>query len=95
MDLGGSFHRSFEENTEGYSVLVTEYEILEKEKYFERHHLTTSNQSVADPYQYIMEVTIKIRNQNNESGNFNKSYRIKLHQITVYARKLETSSTTV
>lgn len=57
MDLGGSFHRSFEENTEGYSVLVTEYEILEKEKYFERHHLTTSNQSVADPYQYIMEVS--------------------------------------
>lgn len=60
--------RSWEENTEGYSVKIVGYEVMEKEKYFSKYDLSGKDQSVADPFAYIMEVTIKIKNEENETG---------------------------
>lgn len=60
--LNGSYIRSWEENTEGYSVKIVGYEVMEKEKYFSKYDLSGKDQSVADPFAYIMEVTIKIKN---------------------------------
>ena len=51
--LNGSYIRSWEENTEGYSVKIVG---------------SGKDQSVADPFAYIMEVTIKIKNEENETG---------------------------
>lgn len=66
--LNGSYIRSWEENTEGYSVKIVGYEVMEKEKYFSKYDLSGKDQSVADPFAYIMEVTIKIKNEENETG---------------------------
>ena len=66
--LNGSYIRSWEENTEGYSVKIVGYEVMEKEKYFSKYDLSGKDQSVADPFAYIMEVTIKIKNEENENG---------------------------
>ena len=38
---------------------------MEKEKYFSKYDLSGKDQSVADPFAYIMEVTIKIKNEEN------------------------------
>ena len=66
--LNGSYIRSWEENTEGYSVKIVGYEVMEKEKYFSKYDLSGNDQSVADPFSYIMEVTIKIKNEEIETG---------------------------
>ena len=66
--LNGSYIRSWEENTEGYSVKIVGYEVMEKEKYFSKYDLSGKDQSVADPFAYIMEVTIKIKNEENETA---------------------------
>lgn len=66
--LNGSYIRSWEENTEGYSVKIVGYEVMEKEKYFSKYDLSGKDQSVADLFAYIMEVTIKIKNEENETG---------------------------
>ena len=66
--LNGSYIRSWEENTEGYSVKIVGYVVMEKEKYFSKYDLSGKDQSVADPFAYIMEVTIKIKNEENETG---------------------------
>lgn len=50
------------------SVKIVGYEVMEKEKYFSKYDLSGKDQSVADPFAYIMEVTIKIKNEENETG---------------------------
>lgn len=39
--LNGIYIRSWEENTEGYSVKIVGYEVMEKEKYFSKYDLFT------------------------------------------------------
>ena len=51
-----------------YGVKIVGYEVMEKEKYFSKYDLSGNDQSVADPFSYIMEVTIKIKNEENETG---------------------------
>lgn len=68
VELGGSYFRSHDEFTNGYSVMVKEYEILSKQSYFDKYHLDNSSVNEGNPFEYIMEVTVAIQNDENKDG---------------------------
>ena len=68
VELGGSYFRSFEENTEGYSIMVTDYEIMDKQSYLDKYDLESDSISEENAFSYIMEVSVKIHNDGNTDG---------------------------
>lgn len=68
VELGGSYFRSYTENTEGYSIMVTDYEIMDKKNYLERYDLESNSISEENAFEYIMEISVKIHNDGNTDG---------------------------
>ncbi len=66
--LDGSFFRSNDEKTEGYSVKVTDYEIISKEDFLKRYKLENSSISEQNSFNYFMIVSVAFMNENNEDG---------------------------
>lgn len=66
--LGGSYFRSYQENTNGYSVMITGHEIIDRKDYLEKYGLDPSSVNEENSFRYIMEVSLTIRNENNEEG---------------------------
>lgn len=68
VGLGGSYFRSYTENTEGYSIMVTDYEIMDKQSYLERYDLESDSISEENAFEYIMEISVKTHNEGNTDG---------------------------
>lgn len=68
VELGGSYFRSFAENTEGYSIMVTDYEILDTQSYLDKYDLGHDSISEENAFEYIMEISVKIHNDGNTDG---------------------------
>ena len=68
VSLGGSYFRSYQENTNGYSVMITGHEIIDRKDYLEKYGLDPSSVNEENSFRYIMEVSLTIRNENNEEG---------------------------
>ena len=68
VPLGGSYFRSYQENTNGYSVMITGHEIIDRKDYLEKYGLDPSSVNEENSFRYIMEVSLTIRNENNEEG---------------------------
>jgi len=68
VELGGSFFRFSEENTEGYSIMVNDYEILDTQTYLDKYDLSSDSVSEENAFEYIMEISVKIHNEGNTDG---------------------------
>lgn len=68
VPLSGSYFRSYQENTNGYSVMITGHEIIDRKDYLEKYGLDPSSVNEENSFRYIMEVSLTIRNENNEEG---------------------------
>ena len=68
VSLDGSFFRSNEEKTEGYSVKVTDYEVISREDYLKKYNLKDTSVSEENSFSYFMELTVSVMNENNENG---------------------------
>ena len=68
VSLGGSFFRSNEEKTEGYSVKITNYEVISREDYLKKYNLEDTSVSEENSFSYFMELTVSVMNENNEDG---------------------------
>lgn len=68
VSLGGSYFRSYQENTNGYSVMITGHEIIDRKDYLEKYGLDPSSVNEENSFRYIMKVSLTIRNENNEEG---------------------------
>ncbi len=68
VELDGSFFRSNDEKTDGYSVKVTDYEIISKEEFLERYKLESTSISEANSFSYFMVVSVTLINEGNEDG---------------------------
>ncbi len=68
VELNGSFFRDSSESTDGYSVKVTDLELISKEDYMAKYKLENSSISTQDSFNYILELTVSILNDNNEIG---------------------------
>ena len=74
VPLGGSYFRSYQENTNGYSVMITGHEIIDRKDYLEKYGLDPSSVNEENSFRYIMEVSLTIRNENNEEGKIMKCF---------------------
>ncbi len=68
VELDGSFFRSNDEKTEGYSVKITDYEIISKEDFLEKHEITNESISEANSFSYFLVVSVTLKNENNDDG---------------------------
>ncbi len=68
VELNGSFFRDSSESTDGYSVKVTDFELISKEDYMAKYKLENSSISTQSSFNYILELTVSILNDNNEIG---------------------------
>lgn len=68
VELGGSYFQSYTENTEGYSIIVTDYEILDTQSYLDKYDLSSDSISEENTFDYIMEISVKIHNNGNTDG---------------------------
>ncbi len=68
VELNGSFFRDSSESTDGYSVKVTDFELISKEDYVSKYKLGNSSISTQSSFNYILELTVSILNDNNEIG---------------------------
>ncbi len=68
VSLDGSFFRSNEEKTNGYSVRVDGYEIISKEDYLDKYKLENSSISEANSFNYLLQLSVSIINDGNEDG---------------------------
>ena len=68
VNLDGSFFRSNEEKTVGYSVKVTDYEVISREDYLKKYNLEDTSVSEENNFSYFMELTVSVMNDNNEDG---------------------------
>lgn len=68
VELGGSYFRSYTENTAGYSIMVTDYEILDTQTYLDKYDLSSDSVSEENAFEYIMEISVKIHNEGNTDG---------------------------
>lgn len=68
VDFGGSYFRGYHESTDGYSVRVDKTQLHTAKEYAEKYSIDDIGGEGYEEVEYIMEITITIRNEDNSDG---------------------------